>query len=240
MAFKAPKGNGQAKGPRAPGLEEGSYPARLLQVVLLGEQPQRAFEGKAKPPVQQMMLVFELSDEFMPDENGEPDESKPRVFTIQVPFFSLDAERAKSTLIYKAFDPEQVYEGDWSKLVGEPCNINLNAREKDGTIYNNITSVTRVRPKDVARMPELVNPPVLFDFYEPDMGEWTKVYGWVQDICKKALDFDGSALEAALEDYVEPEKGKKEEKAPWKEEKPAKKKAPKPAEEEDENDEDWD
>ena len=55
-------------------LEANNYPARVVQVIDLGLQAQRPYQGKDKPPAYEIMLTYELGTEFMRDE----DEIKPR------------------------------------------------------------------------------------------------------------------------------------------------------------------
>lgn len=59
-------------------LEPGVYPARLVQLIDLGVQPQRPFQGKDKPPAQEIMITYEFTDEFLKDEDGNEIEDKPR------------------------------------------------------------------------------------------------------------------------------------------------------------------
>src|SRR3990167_9993288 len=81
-----------------PPLEPDTYPGRLVQVVTLGLQKQQPFRGQEKAPVREIQLTYELSDEFMLDEEGEPLKDKPRWLSETMPFYSLGAEKAKSTL----------------------------------------------------------------------------------------------------------------------------------------------
>ena len=73
-ASKVPSGGGAKFDP----LDPGTYPARLVQVVDLGLQPQKPYNGKEKPPVHMIHTTYEFVDEFMLDDEGQPDETKPR------------------------------------------------------------------------------------------------------------------------------------------------------------------
>ena len=108
-----------------PALEAGGYPARLVQIVDLGIQAQRPYQGEAKPDAQELLVTYELSDEFLLDEDGNADTSKPRWLTETFPLFSLRAERAKSTQRMLALDPKGEAEGDWSELLGKPCTVTI-------------------------------------------------------------------------------------------------------------------
>src|SRR5690349_16917387 len=86
-------------GPKAPLIDAGVYPGRLQGVVDLGLQPQE-YKGESKPPKNELWTTYELSDEFMPGEDGEPDESKPRWFSERFSLNNLDSDLATSTKRY--------------------------------------------------------------------------------------------------------------------------------------------
>ena len=66
-----------SNGTRQEPIEPGSYPARLVQVIDLGLQPQE-YLGEEKAPKIEITTTYELSDEFMKDEEGNDIEDKPR------------------------------------------------------------------------------------------------------------------------------------------------------------------
>ena len=187
-------------------MEPGTYGARLVQILILGVQPQREFKGEAKPPKLEIMLTYEFNDEFMKDEDGEDILDKPRWLSETMPFNNLAAELAKSTKRYYAFDAKGEYDGDWSQLIGAPCMVTVVVDEgkgkNAGKKYENVAAVTAMRPKEAAKAPALVNPSKLFDFYNPDMEVFNKLPQWLQDKMKNAVDFGGSALEEALGEPV--------------------------------------
>lgn len=230
------KGGGNRK--RPPALEEGNYPARLVQLIDIGVQPQRAWQGEEKPPKQEIYTTYEILDEFMKDEEGNDIEDKPRWISEFLPLNSLDSNLAKSTKRYVALDPKLEHDGDWTELMGGPCMITVSAdkdkkgkKDDDGNvvIYNNISSTQQMRAKDAAKAEELKNPTKVFDFDDPDMDVFLSLPDWLRDKIKSALNFGGSAVEAALEKIDEDEEIKKRREAfkeqsdkeePKKEEKP--------------------
>lgn len=183
-------------------LDAGSYPARLVQVLSLGVQPQRPFKGEEKAPKLELMLTYEFLDEFLKDEDGEDIEDKPRWLSETLPFNNLDADLAKSTKRYYALDANAEHGGDWAALVGTPCVVTIVQNEgtgkNAGSVFENIAAVSAMRPKEAAKAPELVNPPKVFDFYDPDMEIFLSLPQWLQDKMKGAVDFGGSALEKAI------------------------------------------
>lgn len=222
-AKKVPMGGSSNKKRQEP-VEPGTYPARLAQIIDLGVQPQRAFQGQAKPPCQQIQLTWELVDEFMIDEDGNEMEDKPRWISEQMPFHNLEADLAKSTKRYKALDPKMEHDGDFSQLLGLPANILISTYQvkngpNAGNENNSVKDATAMRPRDAQKTPELVNEPKIFTLDEPDIEVFKTFPEFLQEKIKENLEYKGSALEAALEGSSSEPKGEAEE-AP---EKPAKK-----------------
>lgn len=188
---------------KQPSLEAGVYPARLVQVIDLGLQPQRAFvKGEDKAPCQEVMFTYELVDAFMLDEEGKEIEDKPRWISETLPFYGLFADRAKSTQRIKAFDPDNVHDGNVGAMVETPINLTLvlNENKKDPEHpYENVANVAGMRPRDAAKCPELKNPTKVFDLDNPDMETFNKLPEWLREKIKGNLNFKGSKLERLLE-----------------------------------------
>lgn len=198
------QGNGGSERVQQDNLAAGNYPARIVQIIDYGVQPQRAYAGKDKPPVQEIGVTYELLDEFMKDEEGNDVTDKPRWISENFPLHSLKAEMAKSTKRYMALDPKEEFEGNWPDLIGMPCMVTVvNNPGKDGKVYDNVGNVSAMRPRDAANAPELVNDPKVFDLDNPDMEVFGKFPQWIQDKIKGNLGFKASALEKALGGAVE-------------------------------------
>lgn len=216
MALNASKVDSGNSGNRVEqeALEAGTYPARLVQVLDLGLQPQRPYQGQEKPPMNEIMLTYELADEFMKDEEGNEIEDKPRWQSEIIPLHNLKADKAKSTKRYEALDPNGNYGGDFSQCVDTPVNVTLvQNKSADGKIYVNVAGITAMRPKDSQKAPELKNPPKVFDLDAPDLEIFGSLPEWVQDKIKKNLNYQGSPLQKALEGGAKKEekpKNKKE------------------------------
>ena len=183
-------------------LEAGTYPARLVQVILTGIQSGGSYKGEVKPDKLELRVTYEILDEFMKDEEGNDLLDKPRWISENFPFFSLKADLATSTKRYYALDPDNKTGGDWATLVGTPCMVTVvqspSKKPGDDRIYNNVASVSSMRPKEAAKAEPLKNPTLVFDFYEPDLDVFLSLPDWLQDRCKGAVDFVGSPLEALL------------------------------------------
>ena len=185
-------------------LDPGVYPGRVVQLIDLGLQEQREFQGKEKPPVNEVMVTYELTDEFMFNEAGEPLPDKPRFISETFAFHSINAERAKSTARYNALDPTNAYSGDFTKLLGAPCNITIvvnQGRGKNaGKEYENVAGIAAMRQKDIDKLPALVNPTRVFDLDDPDIKVFHGLSEWVQEKIKKNLNYNGSKLQELLKE----------------------------------------
>lgn len=204
MAINAKKAKGGGGGNKVeqPPIENGTYPARVVQVLDLGVQAQQPYQGKEKPPVQMINITYEFLDEFCVDEDGNEMEDKPRWLSEDFPLYNLEADRAKSTQRYLALDPKVEKDGDFTKLVNTPCLVtvvqNPGKGKNAGKIYTNVGGLSTMRPKDAEKAAELVNPPKVFDLDEPDMEVFGSLPEWLQEKIKGNLEFNGSPLDIAL------------------------------------------
>lgn len=220
MSLNAKKAGSTTNRAPQPVIEPGVYPARLAQIIDLGVQAQRPYKGKDKPPVQEIMLTYELVDCFMVDEDGNDLEDKPRWVSETLAFYGLFADKAKSTQRYHAFDPNEEFGGEWAKAAGMPINATLVNNASGDKVYTNVANVAAMRPRDAKACPEMRNPVRVFDLDAPDMEVFNALPEWLQGKIKQNLNFTGSPLDAALN-------GKRAA--------PAKQKAPEPAPEDEEN-----
>ncbi len=183
-------------------VDPGTYPARVVHVVTLGVQPQRAFKGEEKPPTLELLVTYELLDEFMKDDEGNDDKERPRWITEIFPFRNLTSEKAKSTARYFALDPKVVHKGDWSKLVNTPCMVTIVVEEGKGAnvgkMYENVDNVAPMRQKEMDKAPPLINEPVVVDFYDPDKDAVAKLPLWIRKRMAIAVDYEGSDVEEII------------------------------------------
>lgn len=196
MALNAKNaGNGGGDRVAQPNLEPGNYPARIVQIIDYGLQPQRPFQGKDKPPAQEIGITYELTDAFMVDEDGNDIEDKPRWISETFPLHNLKAENAKSTKRYNAIDPKGDAEGDFSKLIGAAIMVTVVNNANGDKIYDNVGGLSPMRPRDAANTPDLKNPTLVFDLDAPDAEAFAKMPKWIQEKLKGNLNYKGSALE---------------------------------------------
>lgn len=215
MALKAPQGAPKGDFVKQANIEPDVYPGRLVQIIDLGLQAQKPYQGQEKKPVNELMLTYELVDVFMVDKDGKEVEDKPRWISETLPFYGLYADKAKSTKRYLAFDPQNVYGGDFAQCVNTPVNVTVVTGGSGDKLYDNVGNVSPMNAKKAAACPELKNPPKVFDLDSPDMETFNKLPQWIQDKIKSNLNFQGSKLQK-LVGGAKQEAPKKEE-APWEE-----------------------
>lgn len=185
-------------------LEAGNYPGRLVQVIDLGLQEQRPYKGESKPPINEVILTYELSDEFLKGQDGEDDPKKPRFLSETLPFHNLVAEKAKSTQRYHAMDPEGIAEGDFTRLIGTPVGLNIvvdtwvDKATKQTRTKEKISSISTMRKKDAEKLPDLVNDPKVFNLDAPDLEVFETLPDWIKEKIKSNLEYNGSKLQALL------------------------------------------
>lgn len=196
MALNAAKATG-GSGPKAEPLAPDNYMARIVIIADLGVQEQRPYKGQEKPPVQEILVTYELVTEFMKDEDGNDDEERPRWITERFPLYNLKADKAKSTRRYLSLDPKMEHGGDFTALLGAPCLVTVVNNERDGRVYNNVGNISP--PLKGISVPELVNDPVLFDFDEPSQDAWDRLPDWMNDVIQESLSYKGSKVQAMVE-----------------------------------------
>lgn len=201
-AKKAPKPTSNSNRVQQELMEVGTEEARVVAVIDLGLQPQRPYKGQEKPPVNMVRLTYEFPNLFIVDENGDELEDKPRWLSEDIPFKSLELDLAKSTKRYKAIDPDDTNDGDFTGLIGMPCMVTVgqysymkDGEEKSGNQVNDVSPITK---RKADKLGELVNPPQVFLLDDPDMELFESFPDWLKDKIKKNLEFAGSELETAL------------------------------------------
>lgn len=187
-------------------LEPDVYPGRLVQIIDFGLQAQRPYKGQDKPPANEIGLTYELSEEFMKNEKGEEIPEKPRWVSETLPLHNLKAEKAKSTQRYLALDPTNANEGDFSQLLGAPCNITIVVEDGKGKNigkkYENIANVATMSAKKADKLPPLVNEAKFFDLDKPDVAVFKSLPEWMQKKIKGNLNYNGSPLQILLGEQV--------------------------------------
>lgn len=173
-------------------LEAGNYPALVVQVIDLGLQAQRPYEGKAKDPCYEIMVTYELVTEFLPDDDGNDDTSKPRWVSELFGIYPLASEKAKSTKRYLQLDPKLEHDGDWAAMIGKPCLVAVvqNKNKATGKVYNNVGGISPpIKGMDV---PPLVNEGRVFTQDGECELSLDSLPEWIQTIIKEGLEYNNA------------------------------------------------
>lgn len=199
------KGGSSKAQVQQPVMEPGTYPVRVVQIVDLGIQEQRPFKGEPKPPRHTLHLTYEFVDEFLLDEEGNEQEDKPRWLSEEFPLYNLKSDRATSSKRYKALDPTEEHEGDFSRLLGSPANALVTTYvvkrgPNEGKERNAVQDLSAMRPRDAAKTPDLVNEPKIFVLDDPDLEVFLSLPEWLQEKIKGNLEYEGSPLQQLLSD----------------------------------------
>lgn len=212
-AAKAPRG-----GKAIPPMDAGSYPSRVVVIADLGLQPQM-FNNEQKDPKREISITYEHLDEFLKDDAGDDIVNKPRWNTERFALNNLENKKAKSTQRYTALDPQGVHGGDYKPLLTTPCMVTLAQNPgrgaNAGKVYNQVMSVSAMRPKEAEKAAALVNEALYFDLDEPDIAVFYKLPQFIQDKIVANLEYKGSVLEGLIKANPKPakEEAKKVEKA---------------------------
>lgn len=174
----------------------GTQMSRLVRIIDLGLQARPDYDGQPKQPAYMIRLTFEL-----PNDRIEIDgETRPRWADVEFPISSH--EKSKCYQWYNILDPENKYQGDWSKLIAVPCLLVIKHRESKGKTYANIANV--MPTMDGIDVPELENPSFVFDLGSPDIERFKLLPDWLQEKIKMNLEFQNSKLDRLLSDLPVP------------------------------------
>lgn len=164
----------------APAIEAGTYPARCVGVVDLGEQ-HNDFNGKDQ---EKLILIFELPTERITVDGEDKPRWLSRQYTASLHEKStlrqhLDAWRGK------AFTPEELAGFDLRNVINAPCMLTITNTEKNGNTYANIKAVSK--PMKGMVVAELENAPILFDMDAEDAERvFQTLPNWMKDMVEKS------------------------------------------------------
>lgn len=194
----APKGATPKK--ERPLIPAGQQMARIVEIIDLGLQPQRPYQGEEKPPAFMLRVTLEFPQHKIEVEG----EQRPMWESIEFPLSRH--EKSKCVKYYNTLDPDNEHQGDWEALIGKACFAlivhNKGKGQHAGKVFANIGDI--LPPMDGVPVPELENPTKVFDLVSPDMDTWELFPEWLQTKIKGNLQYEGSKLEKYLTDRVTP------------------------------------
>jgi hypothetical protein len=195
-------------------VADGSYPARVAQIIDIGRQQETAWVGGKAVP--QYYIVGDdgkavKNDEGYAKKSGKESSMpciQPKVFvTFELPTETIEIEgedrprwQSKEYNItnsgalikmVKALNPEA---SKISDIAGSPCMISIGSTESGNAKIASVSPM--MKGLEVA---ELANDPVVFDMDNPDLEVFNKLPEFLRNKIKAAKNFEGSAIEKLLE-----------------------------------------
>lgn len=157
-------------------IEDGTYAARLVRVVDLGVQA-NPFDDKKK--ANELVISFELMDEYLKAEDGTDDLEKPRMVSTFVKLYR-NADRGKNVDYLAAVDPSGASQGDWGALCTANAGVLLNIirKDKNGKIQNEIGSMSPLMKGMTLRDAVCIS--YTFDLDAPDREIYESLPDWMK------------------------------------------------------------
>lgn len=197
MPLNKKKNVGKTNRTPLPPIAVGTYMGRIAGVVDVGMQPQEDYNTKEmKPPKE----VFHIIVEYPKIRIEVDGEDKPRWLSKQIRVSNQKNEDGSENPYYvnsamcKIVDPLLGGEDNIGSLVNKPVMTGIGE-----TSGGNAKIVTINAAPEEVPVPELENPTLVFDFYDPDIEVFKKIPKWMQKSCMEAVDYEGSTLETMVE-----------------------------------------
>lgn len=175
--------SGKAKAPR---IEEGTLPARIVSIVDLGIQPMTDWQtGEEVAPKPRVLFTWELPTETLTfvDEDGN-EEEKPRWISKEYTASSFERSNLMKLMV-------ALGKGDADSLnclIDTPCLLTIGS-----TVNGNAKIVAVVRPPKAMPVDELVGATGFFDFDEPEEELFLQQPDWIKEKIKDAENYTGFA-----------------------------------------------
>lgn len=169
-------------------IEDGTYPARIAQIIDIGQQKQtdwqtgevKVYDDGNEVIKPEVFINFEFGTERI-EVNGE---DKPR--WLGRSFIISAHEKSKMYELMQATAPGAT---SISEALGKACTVTVGSTSTGNAKITGISPMMRGM-----QVQELENPTTVFDFDEPDMAVWEKIPEWLQGKVKTAENFNGSKL----------------------------------------------
>jgi len=179
--MKAPVSSGGGSRQVAP---VGSHIARCYQIIDHGTH----FDEKWNKRNRKVQFMFELPTElavFNEDKGEQP-------FYVKTQFNMFMNEKASlrkfiESWLGKQMNDKQAADFDITKLIGQPCMINVVHSTKGENTYANIASIMPL-PKGV-QCPPAINEQLVFDTGKPDYDVYNKLPEFLQQIIQDSDEF---------------------------------------------------
>ncbi len=163
-----------------PRMEDGTYPARLVQIIDLGRQEKTDFQtgektGEYRP---ELFLTWEFPDETVEINGGQ----WPR-WLSQRTTLSFN-EKAKLVKIIYALDPKY-QASDLSDLLGNAALVTVGSTKNNNPKITDVVALPKGMGNNVGT---LQNTPKALDLSDPDTEMFNNLPNFIQEIIQQSPD----------------------------------------------------
>lgn len=171
---------------------EGVYVARCYRIVDLGTQP-NSFNGEEVKPRHRVVIFWELLDDEVKMDNGEP-------FTVRREYtLSLDKKATLRADLQawrgKAFTEDELLGFDLENILGTYCRLQIVHAENNGKTYANISSIMAM--KNSEPKPSATRDIAFFDLSDPDMKLFEQLPEYLKEKIQSAPEWQQAPDKAA-------------------------------------------
>lgn len=183
---------------------KGQHTAILNRYIKAGIHKVEGYQGAPDKDIDQVILNWELTDDFIDDEKTQP--FWIRTFGVGA-INDYDTEKSKKTDLFSSMFEDYNYENrNAETYLGRACILTVVHNEgkgkNQGKVFANF--------KGVSMYPDILppldytpsQPVVLFDFYKPTKEAWEMLKPFEQEYIKGAINYPNSKLAAMLGDSV--------------------------------------
>lgn len=175
-------------------IEDGTYPARVVQIIDLGMQVQTDWQSGEPKTYDDGNTVIKpeayVNFEFPTERIEVNGEDKPRWAGKQ--YVISSHEKAALMGLMAATAPGSNNVAD---ALTKPCTVTIGSTSGGNAKIINVAPLMKG-----FYVPELENPAVVFDFDDPDMSVWDKIPNWIKEKIKSATNYEGSKLSKLVEE----------------------------------------
>lgn len=175
-------------------LEDDVYPARIVKVLFMGTQAQRAYKGKEKPDAVKARVTYEIIGETTTQtRDGESKELIAQITeTLAVPRGGQSMGKM-AALLTTVLGKEETFADtdDYQQLLNKAVNVQVDTYTTANGKYNGVKSVTALGNKARAGLAEAQIPQEFFCPYtnSDEMKLlWSQMMSWQQEIIQGASD----------------------------------------------------
>jgi hypothetical protein len=165
-------------------VEEGTYPARICQVIDFGVQPQTDWQtGEPTTSKPRVMITWEFPTSRAEITNDEGTQSLPRWLSKE--FTISKSDKSNLIKLVSALAPRA---SSLDELLNLPCMVQVGSTS--GGKGKVLTVLPAMQGMEVA---ELENDTAFFDFSHPVQELFESLHVWQQGKIKEAEDYNGFA-----------------------------------------------